>query len=226
MCPRRGIFILFEGGDCTGKTTQSQLLAERFGSTNAQYIKFPLTDSASTRFIRNYLTLQNDDTLVSNRVSLQSLFTQQRFASQSTIATCLNNNKHLIVDRYSYSGIVYSHALIDNFEQVKFTENYLIQPDLVFLLSCDPIVAHERKPYADRFETNTFQQKIRHTFLQLHKYYTQHVTSPPLWTLLDTTETDTKSIHEQIWQITNNFISNNTNLPIQLQQFNNLHLPT
>ena len=77
----------------------------------------------------------------------------------------------LVVDRYSYSGVVYSVAK-DNpslsMEWAWDVDSGLPRPDLLVFLDIGPEKARERGGYgSERYETWEMQSRVRHLFKEL-----------------------------------------------------------
>lgn len=101
---RRGAFILFEGIDRCGKSTQSSLLASSL--TNAELTRFPNRESTIGKLINAYLTSgeqMSDETI-------HLLFSANRWESASILESKLASGTHLVCDRYAYSGVAFSAA--------------------------------------------------------------------------------------------------------------------
>jgi dTMP kinase len=100
--------------------------------------------------------------------SIHLLFSANRWEAAQGILSDLSNGTTIIVDRYSYSGAVYSAAK-DNpglsLEWAWHPECGLPRPDLLLFLSISWEVAAERGGYGEeRYETDTMQSKVRCLF--------------------------------------------------------------
>ena len=103
---KRGYFIVFEGCDHSGKTTQSKLLSESGIFKNVTTMTFPDRTTLIGSMINNYL--QKSTKL--NDKAIHLLFSANRWEKESKINELLNNGTTIICDRSSYSGIAYSVA--------------------------------------------------------------------------------------------------------------------
>ena len=104
----RGAFILFEGGDRCGKTTQSKMMTERLNSlapNSAAWLKFPDRTTEIGKMINSYLT--NSSVKMDDRC-LHLLFSANRWELVDTINELINRGVTIVVDRYAYSGAAYS----------------------------------------------------------------------------------------------------------------------
>lgn len=105
---RRGAFIVFEGCDRCGKSTQSAMLVD-FLKRNyipTKHMAFPNRQTPVGKLINEYLTHQND----MPDESIHLLFAINRWEAQNKIEQYLNEGTTIIVDRYSYSGAAYGFA--------------------------------------------------------------------------------------------------------------------
>ncbi|MDR2836036.1 MAG: dTMP kinase [Bacteroidales bacterium] len=106
-------FIVLEGLDGSGKTTQIELLSDFFKSKNreVEFFHFPTTDSAIfgdliARFLRGEFGSLEDV----NPYLVALLFAGDRFNLSKKIFTWLNEKKYIITDRYVYSNIAFQGA--------------------------------------------------------------------------------------------------------------------
>jgi dTMP kinase len=181
----RGALIVVEGLDRAGKTSQCQLLLDALKKQGhqVQYIKFPGDmlphymlplwwlihackdrDTPTGKMINEYLQgqAQQDDH------SIHLLFSANRWEAARRIKSNLSQGITLIIDRYSYSGAVYSAAK-DNpdlsLEWAWQPEVGLPRPDLLLFLSVSSEVAAKRGGYGEeRYETDSMQSKVKHLF--------------------------------------------------------------
>lgn len=161
----RGALIVFEGLDRVGKSTQTARIVEALqnqGST-VELIKFPDRTTAIGKTINNYLqnTLELDDKEV------HLMFSRNRWELFSKMKDMLLSGTHLIVDRYSYSGVAYSVAKGLDFDWCAAPERGLLAPDLVVEVAFlkDKSVAQKRGGYGDeRYEKQELQARAGENF--------------------------------------------------------------
>ena len=124
------MFIVFEGIDGSGKSTQAHLLANRFKSSE---IVFILTREPSSGEIGQRLRS------LSARLSPEEefmLFLEDRVDHvRSLIAPALEEGKHVICDRYYYSSAAYQGSRgLDPVGILKKNQSLALAPDVVFLM--------------------------------------------------------------------------------------------
>jgi len=142
-----GRLIVFEGIDCSGKSTQSKILADKL---NCPVFHFPYQASKSIEEIRS----SNSD--LTNHL----LMAANRLEMQSKIKEYLSKGD-LILDRYTYSGIAYGMARGLSGDWCIKLESQLIQPDIVIYMDLDFYTASTRKGYGEgENEKITFQGQV------------------------------------------------------------------
>ena len=169
------MFIVFEGIDGCGKTTQIFLLANHLYSLS-KYSHILITREAyKDRKIREVLM---QDESKDKAEKLTELFVQDRKEHISDlIAPSLNKNVIVISDRYKYSTICFQAAQgQDMNELIKMHDNMPL-PDFIFVLDVPADVAFERinlrnkainKTEFNKFEKNSnFLEKTRQNYLKL-----------------------------------------------------------
>jgi len=108
---KRGAFLVFEGVDRSGKSTQVKRLVEKLNnkSIDAELLRFPDRTTATGKIINTYL--QNGVELDDKAIHL--LFSANRWEASKTIKDKLEKGVTLIVDRYAYSGVCFTAAKPD-----------------------------------------------------------------------------------------------------------------
>ena len=105
---KRGAFILFEGCDRSGKSTQCAKLAERLTTDGVAVhaMRFPDRTTEIGKMINSYLGLQQE--LDDRAVHL--LFSANRWEARTRILQLLEQGTSIICDRYTFSGVAFSSA--------------------------------------------------------------------------------------------------------------------
>ncbi|ROW01961.1 hypothetical protein VMCG_05607 [Cytospora schulzeri] len=147
----RGAFIVLEGLDRSGKTTQVKLLQSRLVE-------------AGRGIINQYLS--SSTTLPDQSIHL--LFTANRWEAAPAISALLEGGTTIVCDRYYYSGMVYSAAK-DNpsltLPWARSPEVGLPRPDMVVFLDLSEDKAAERGGFGEeRYETGAMQRRVRSLF--------------------------------------------------------------
>ncbi|MBI2450618.1 MAG: dTMP kinase [Candidatus Nealsonbacteria bacterium] len=141
--PYLGKFIVFEGLDGSGQSTQAALLKDFLVQSGHGVIltKEPTMDSGAGRQIRQVLN---------KNTGVQPLYLQELFAEDrrehlaNVIAPALKDGKIAISDRYFFSSFAYGAASgVDLEELIKLNQGFLT-PDLTIILKVRPEVCMER----------------------------------------------------------------------------------
>lgn len=134
---KRGKFIVLEGLDGSGKSTQVKLLTQYLQKRNYSVfeIHFPRTDETSPIFgplIGSYLRgdFGSLNQLPSEIVSL--LYAGDRWNAAVTIKEKLNNGSIVISDRYVISNMAYQCAKLKTLKQKKQLMDFILKMEYEF----------------------------------------------------------------------------------------------
>lgn len=167
--PYPGKFIVFEGLDGSGQSTQAKKLYNFFRQTGRLVIltKEPTKDSQAGRKIRKVLKqeikVESDE--------LQKLFVQDRKEHLKTlIRPALKEGKYVISDRYFLSTCAFGGIDL-NMERLIKLNNDFILPDITFFLDVSPEICLERiERRGEKFEFFEKREKltrVRKNYLSL-----------------------------------------------------------
>lgn len=106
---KRGALIVVEGVDRSGKSTQAKKLVDSLRSKayKTELMVFPDRTTNTGRLINEYLS--NKDCKL-NDEAIHLLFAANRWENVDKIKKLIYEGITIIIDRYSYSGMVYSMA--------------------------------------------------------------------------------------------------------------------
>ncbi|CEF64865.1 Thymidylate kinase [Strongyloides ratti] len=158
----RGILIVLEGIDRSGKTTQSKCLVDYLSGkglkTHLRRVpdrSEPLTGPAIDKFLQTATSVEQ------NKNTLHLLFSANRWAIIDEIKKFLDDGIVVICDRYVYSGISYSLAKGLERKWVISPDVGLPKPDIVLFFDIKPESARTRDGYGDEvFEKKSFQDIV------------------------------------------------------------------
>ncbi|CAM9119461.1 unnamed protein product [Scytosiphon promiscuus] len=164
---KRGAFILFEGVDRCGKTTQAKLLVESLKKAghDACFMRFPDRTTPIGQMITGFL--QNTTDIDDRCVHL--LFSANRWEAESAIRERLMAGTTIVCDRYAYSGVAFSASKPGlDVGWCKDPDRGLPAPDKIFFLDISVEDAMKRGQFGEeRYEKEDFQRTVRATFLSL-----------------------------------------------------------
>lgn len=166
---QRGIFVVFEGADCSGKTTQTKRFStflRESGKPVAEGLpwRFPDRTTGTGQMINAYLNNKAD----LNDHALHLLFSANRWEKAERIRQALCNGESVIVDRYAFSGVAYSVAKGLPLDWCKAPDAGLPAPDVVIYLDLNAETARLRGDYgSERYENLEMQIAVGHAFAKL-----------------------------------------------------------
>ncbi|KAJ2777602.1 Thymidylate kinase [Coemansia javaensis] len=188
----RGLLIVFEGCDRSGKTTQSTRLVQALNDAGvrARLVKFPDRTTAIGAMIDAYL---RQKTQLSDQ-AVHLLFSANRWEAMAQMRADLESGTTLVVDRYTFSGVAFSAAKRMDLKWCKAPDVGLAAPDRVFFLDIHPDDAAKRAGYGDEiYEKREMQIEVRVKFFSL---------MDKSWSIVDALR-DPDEIHRQIMALTN-----------------------
>ena len=162
---KNGAFIVIEGLDGSGKTTQAKLLTAKLSrSHNAVYTADPSHGKIGV-FIRNRC-LYSEKRLSSTTEAL--LFAADRIEHvENEIKPALANEKLVVCDRYVYSSLAYQGSANLSVDWIAEINKHALKPDLAIFIDVTPEKVlqrlHRRRSVMENLET---QQKVRNVYLQ------------------------------------------------------------
>lgn len=189
-CIKRGAFIVFEGCDRCGKSTQSRLLVQHLQNSSipVKHMVFPERSSDIGKLINAFLTNKQE----LNDETIHLLFSANRWEQKNVILKTLEEGTTLVVDRYSYSGVVYSASKGMSLKWCMSPEIGLPRPDIVFYLKADAEALLARGNYGEeRYEKKEFQIKVAQLYEKIYEMEKDY------WYPIDAKQSP-EVIHQQI----------------------------
>lgn len=184
---KRGAFILLEGVDRCGKTTQCSLLMKHLLSLSiaAVAMRFPDRTTNVGQLINGYLASGQD--LDDRAVHL--LFSANRWEAAPNLAQALADGNTVVCDRYAYSGVAFSSAKTKedrngegedlSVDWCKAPDAGLPAPDTVIFLDLSQEESEKRGGYGgERYEKRSLQLKVRNRFGELQDQDAKDQTVP------------------------------------------------
>lgn len=159
------MYIVLEGIDGAGKSTQIKLLKEWLENNglNVETIVEP-TDMEVGKLIRQLLT-RSDAESDSMQKTLGLLFAADRMMLMEKIERLENESTVVISDRSFYSSLAYQSPQ----DWIKEINKYAKIPDLVLLLDLDVKKSVQRCDGTDEFENEEFLTGVKQNYLDLAK---------------------------------------------------------
>ena len=172
MESKRGTLIVFEGLDRSGKSTQCLRLVEnlRNEGEKVEHMRFPKRITPIGQMINNYL---NGETQQEDHV-IHLLFSANRWESAQAIENYISSGTTVVIDRYSYSGCVYSAAKENKSMDLAWCrqpEVGLPRPDLCLFLDISAKDAAKRGGFGtERYEKQDLQDRVRQLYAEMREH--------------------------------------------------------
>lgn len=167
MILQKGVLIVFEGIDGAGKSTQAEILLNRLKAKgyDVAYFREP-SESKWGREIKKR-ALRADS--LSPEEELELFQKDRRENVERNLKPAIEERKIIVLDRYYYSTIAYQGGKgIDKEMIKKANEEFVVKPDLVFILDIDAKRGLERiqdrKKKDKLFEREDYLVKVRKIF--------------------------------------------------------------
>jgi len=143
----KGRFVVFEGIDGSGKSTQIQNISKRLRAENLKvYTTFEPTDGPVGSLIRQMLSGE----IATDQRTIASLFAADRtdhlMNSENGIKKKINQGETVLCDRYYFSSYAY-HAQYIDMEWVIHANSLnaeILKPDLTIFIDVDPEICFKR----------------------------------------------------------------------------------
>ena len=168
----KGKFIVFEGIDGAGLTTQAELLEKYLRNKKYEVV---LTKEPTNNLIGGIIRAALKKEWITSNTTLQLLFSADRAHHlEKEIIPALENGKIVISDRYFLSTIAYGMIEVEK-DWLKAINSKFLLPDLIFIIDVPVEVSIERIK-TSRFGFELFEEirkleKVRNNFLELSKEY-------------------------------------------------------
>jgi dTMP kinase len=176
----RGCFVAFEGGEASGKSTQSERLARRLGATLTR------EPGGTTLGERVRSLLLDPESVVDARAEALLMAAARAQHVRDVIEPTLAAGRHVVCDRFTASSLAYQgHGRGLRLDEVAALSRFAtdgLEPDLYVLLDLAPEAAAARRGREhDRMEAagDDFHRRVRDGFLALA------AAEPSRWLVVD-----------------------------------------
>lgn len=162
---KKGVFIIIEGLDGSGKTTQAVLLTKKLSESYNVFCTAEPSNGKIGTFIRESC-LYGEKRIPTEAEAL--LFAADRIEHlQNEIRLALDEGRLVICDRYIYSSLAYQGSAGLSLDWIKTINARALQPDVAFFIDVDPKRVLERlQRKKSVMETLETQQKVREVYLK------------------------------------------------------------
>ena len=182
MKKARGLFVVLEGLDGAGTTTQAKMLHKALSKKNLRcHLTNEPTDEPVGKLIRDSLSGRitsptGGDPVEFSEAALSLLFAADRIEHSREIEKILSNDEHVVCDRYIWSSIAYQ-SLDPSIspERVVDINSGCAVPDITFLLEV-PVKECLRRLKARKdaptiYEKKNFLEGIHANYMATRRLY-------------------------------------------------------
>ena len=156
------MFIVLEGIDGCGKSTQAKLLYNWLSEKHDAILTKEPTGNRIGKLIREILS----GSISVDPKTLALLFTADRYEHlENEVIPALNDNKIVVCERYYFSTIAYQMAQGLDREWIEDLNKFALKPDISIFIDVPPKIAVKRTKTGEIFETLEFLKKIYENYL-------------------------------------------------------------
>jgi dTMP kinase len=161
----KGAFIVIEGLDGSGKTTQAKLLAAKLKKSHNVVFTAEPSRGKIGKFIRNSILYDETRSLPSVEALL---FAADRLEHVKNEVLPAMEQGHLVVsDRYLYSSLAYQGSAGLSLDWIETINQHALKPDLALFIDVAPeTVLMRLKRKKSVMETLETQQEVREVYLK------------------------------------------------------------
>ena len=162
-----GLFVVFEGIDGTGKSTQLRLLAQHMREKGFAVV--PTREPTDGPFGKKIRELFVNRETVSREQELELFIADRREHVQKVIAPALAEGRVVVCDRYYLSTVAYQGANNMDIESILKKNSDFPVPDLAVILKIDPAesiyrITNHRNENPNSFEKEENLRKVAAIF--------------------------------------------------------------
>ena len=175
------LFIVFEGIDSSGKTTQAELLKKYFASIEEQAVISPEPSSGIIgnlirQALKQRIVFSKDPNLFDQQMAY--LFAADRhdhlYNDVDGVFKLIEDNYHVISTRYYFSSLAYNCESIEQYNFIKKLNDRFPNPDLTIYLDIPIEVSLTRlqeRSLQEIYETKTKLTKVREQYQKIFAEY-------------------------------------------------------
>ena len=162
---KKGVFIVIEGLDGSGKTTQANMLAKKLAENFNVFCTAEPSHGKTGTYIRESCLYE------AKRLPTASealLFAADRIEHvENEIEPALSEGKLVICDRYIFSSLAYQGSAGLSLAWIKKINSYALKPDLAVFIDVPPENVLDRlQRKKSVMETLEIQRKVREVYLK------------------------------------------------------------
>lgn len=208
---KKGLLLVFEGIDGSGKTTQIELLSKYLSGENIPYEVVNFPQYGKNEYADKVYGYLSGELGKVDPYSIAKAYASDRKTVREQILDWLENGKLVIANRYISSSKAHLGANLDEekreefirwLDQLEYQENGMPKEDLTILLNVDPKVG--QKNALKDHQVDIHEKSIEHEE-KAAKIYLELSQNEPNWMVVDCMENgqmkSPKQIHKEIMEI-------------------------
>jgi len=177
----KNLFIVFEGIDSSGKTTQAELLKNSLIANNERAVISPepsngIIGNLIRQALKQRVVFSKDRDLFDRQMAY--LFAADRhdhlYNDVDGVFKLIKDNYHVISTRYYFSSLAYNCDSVEQFEFIQKLNDRFPDPDLTIYIDIPIEVSLERlqeRSMQEVYETKTKLTKVREQYQQIFSTY-------------------------------------------------------
>lgn len=170
MADKKGLFIVLEGTDGSGKGTQFKLLVERLQNEGQQIatFDFPQYENESSYFVRQYLNGKYGSGEEVGPYTASMFYALDRYEASQNIKNALDEGKTVLANRFTGSNMAHQGTKFNNTEErkgyflwldaIEFQMLGIPRPDLSLVLR---VPAETAQKLVDKKDERSYTNKKR-----------------------------------------------------------------
>ena len=175
------LFIVIEGIDCSGKTTQAELLKEYFITQKQQAVISPepsngVIGNMIRQALKQRIIFSRDRALFDEQMAY--LFAADRhdhlYNDIDGVFKLMEDNYHVISTRYYFSSLAYNCDTVEKFNFIKKLNDRFPNPDLTIYLDLPieaSLVRLEERSLQEVYETKSKLTLVREQYQKIFAEY-------------------------------------------------------
>jgi dTMP kinase len=156
-------FVVFEGLDGSGKSTQIRMLMEYLGrkEISCMVVHFPRTkETIIGEMIAKFLRGEFGDIKNTNPYMVALMYAQDRHDAKQLLIDSKNRHQLLIVDRYVYSNVAFQCAKIIGQDSKEALRNWILELEYGYYFLPKPDLSFYLKPPYEFIQNNLTTRRI------------------------------------------------------------------
>lgn len=196
MAKEKGLFVVFEGIDFSGKSTQAKRLASKLKEQGFDVVSTwePGGTRAGSLIKEAIMDFSNGELAPKTELMLFAADREQHL--KEVILPALEKGQVVICDRYTWSTCAYQLARGNTLKDVMFLTKVPVLPDLTIFLDIDYKTKRERQKAIGR-NSNRFDKEKKEFFEAVRKNYKRLAKNASKQTPDRFLQIDTKNFNEE-----------------------------